>query len=455
MTIRIQNLLVIPPIFLILGLAVGLLADRAAQEEILWGLEEEAVAVAVTVAEMTGSGVLDRIVAGDTLAAARLRSELEAVARYGQTESIVIYSRVQGRAVMALHRDSTALAMEQPLWDRQLSSLSSQGVLGEVGDVGPYTQALAAAAPITAPGGGPEARGVALVVIRATRLSVLTAELRKNLAVMVLLVTLLGIAAALFLSMQIGRQVRELRSVGEQVAAGEYRAPVQVTGVKEVQDLSNTLGTMASILSDVFSRGRRALLVGDPFQLNRKIAAAYRDSREMDRPQPEGVEVGVSQIGETPPGCFYGWAESGGRIVFWVGEVSAGGPLDVAVSAATANRLIDRGLGRETPEQVSESVARLFDLTSLQFAVLSRPIDGPPECMVLQGTGEPVKKGDYSVIHSFQSEHMDPLVGSLSLFRDLSPAFASREIPLALPDERAGLLLLIRPSRPHAQEIPS
>lgn len=454
MTIRIQNLLVIPPIFLILGLAIGLLADRAAQEEILWGLEEESIALAVTVAEMTGSATLDRILAGDQAAAARLRSQLKAVAGYGRAESIVIYSRLQGSALMALHRDTLAVEMEQPLWDQYGRNLSSQSVLGAVGEWGPYRRALAAAAPITAPGGGPEARGVALVVIPAGRLSTLTAELRLNLMVMVLLVTGLGVAAALFLSMQIGRQVRELRSVGEQVAAGEYRAPVQVSGVKEVQDLSNTLGTMASILSDVFSRGRRALLVGDPFQLNRRIATAYRESREMERPQPGGVEVGVSYIGETPPGCFHGWAQKGDQIVFWVGEVSSGGPLDVAVAAATANRLIDRGIGRETPEDVSDSVSGLFELDSLQFATLDRP-DGEPVCTSLQGTGEPVRKGDYSVIHSFQAEHMDSLVGSLSLFRDLSPAFASREIPLALPDTLAGLLLLIRPSRPNAQEVRS
>ncbi|MDG2238817.1 MAG: hypothetical protein P8L30_01210 [Longimicrobiales bacterium] len=455
MTIRIQNLLVIPPIFLILGLAVGLLADTAVQEEIIWGLEEEAVAMAVTVAEMTGLTTLDRVVAGDAEATERLRSQLQGVARHGLAQSIVLYSRGQGRAVLALHRDSTATDMEQPLWDRQLSGISGQTVLGAVGDWGPYSESLAAAAPIQALGGEADGGGVALVVVGASRLTSLTAELRSRLMTMVLLLTSIGAAAALFLSRQVGRQVRELARVGAQVAAGRYESNVQVSGVTEVQDLSNTLGTMASILSDVFSRGRRALLIGDPFHLNRQTAAAYRDSREVQRPQPEGIQVEVSHIGEAPPGCFYGWGEVGDQVALWVGEMAGGRALDLAVEAATANRMIDRGLSYESPDEVSRSVSRLFDFNSLQFAIYSREATDEPQCLVLQGSGSLVQKGEYSVIHSFQSEHMDTLAGSLSLFRDLPLDQASREIPYALPDDLAGVLLLIRPSRPHDQEVSS
>lgn len=129
--------------------------------------------------------------------------------------------------------------------------------------------------------------------------------------------------------------------------------------------------------------------------------------------------------------------------------------MDLAVEAATANRMIGRGLSYESPDEVSRSVSRLFDFNSLQFAIYSREATDEPQCLVLQGSGSLVQKGEYSVIHSFQSEHMDTLAGSLSLFRDLPLDQASREIPYALPDDLAGVLLLIRPSRPHDQEVSS
>ena len=127
MTIRLQNLLVIPPIFLILGLAVGLLADRAAREEIVWGLEEESVALAVTVAEMTGGAVLDRILSGDSATAATVRRDLARIGRYGQAESIILYSRVQDGSVVALHRDTTAAALEPALWEEQRKAAQMLG----------------------------------------------------------------------------------------------------------------------------------------------------------------------------------------------------------------------------------------------------------------------------------------------------------------------------------------
>ena len=446
MTIRLQNLLVIPPIFLILGLAVGLLADRAAREEIVWGLEEESVALAVTVAEMTGGAVLDRILSGDSATAATVRRDLARIGRYGQAESIILYSRVQDGSVVALHRDTTAAALEQALWEEQVREVNSHRVLGEVAPWGPYPHTLAAAAPIYMDGAGTEPRGAVAVVIDATRMDTVTRELRRDFILLVILVTGLGVAAALFLSVSLGRQVRELREMGATVAAGEYRVPVQVSGVKEVQDLSNTLGTMASILSDVLTRGRRALLVGDPFQLAQGMATAYRAERLTPAPVPPGVDVGVSAIGRVPSGCFHGWTEVEGRTVFWAGVVAPGLSLDVAVEAAAVNRAMACAMKGGSPEEVAGSVSSLFHLDTFQVAWFEGPAEGSPEARVLVGTGAPVRKGDYCVIHSFQSDEMDSLAGSLSLFKDLPAEQASREIPLALPEDFAGVLLLIRPS---------
>lgn len=455
MTIRLQNLLIIPPIFLMLGLAVGFLADRAAREEILWGLQEESTAVAVTVAEMTGGDMVDRLTAGDSVAAHRLADDLDEVARHGQVESVMIYSRLKDGTVMAWHRDSTAVALEDGLWKKDVKQLRSQAVIGEPGAWGPYPEALVAAAPVYPSAGGAEPRGAVAVVIDASRLVSVTHDLRRDFIILVLLVTGIGIAAALFLSMSIGRQVRELGRLGATVASGEYRVQVQVSGVKEVQDLSNTLGTMASILSDVLSRGRRALLVGDPFQLGQGMPSAYREARIVDAPLPAGMEVGVSVIGKVSPGCFHGWTETAAHAVFWVGQVATGDTLDLVVAAATANRAMAQGLRKDAPDAVAAEVAELFELTSMQVAWFERPPRDGSEVRVVAGSGTPLRKGGYHVLHSFRSEEMDALSGSLSLFKDLSVEQAAREIPLSFPQSFSGVILLIRPSRPPSEEASS
>lgn len=444
MTIRTQNLLVIPPIFLILGLTVGFLADRAAREEILWGLEEEAVALAVTVAEMVGGTTLDRLAEGSETAVERVDGGLSRMSRHGQIESVVLYSHLRDGPVLAWHRDTTAAAMEEAFWDEPVRGVREHAVLGSVGPWGPYAEALVAAAPIYAAGGGADLRGAATVVIDATRLSTLTGRLRRNFILLVGLITGLGVAAALFLSARIGHQVTELRRVGATVAAGEYRAPVQVSGVKEVQDLSNTLGTMASILADVFSRGRRALLVGDPFLLAQGVASAYRDERQSDVGPPEGFDVGFSAIGDPAPGSLHGWADAGRWVVFWAGRVGEGEALDRSIQAAAVNRALQHGLQRGPPDAVTAEIMDLFRFGSLQAAWFCRDGSEPDEVRCLAGNGQPLRQDDTLVLHSFPAGRMDALTGSLSLFRDLPAARAARELPLALPQDSSGVVLLIR-----------
>ncbi len=455
MTIRLQNLLVIPPIFLLLGLAVGYLADRTAHGQILWGLDQESNALAVTVADMTGGSVLDRLAAGDSATERKVRTHLDELARHGQVASIILYSRATGAPVLSWDRDGTATSLERRLWATSLRGVRSDTVLGGVRPWGPYPAVMVAAAPIYAPHNAADRRGTVAVLVDASRMASITHRLRRDFGVLALAVTLLGVAAALFLSARIGRQVKELGRVGASVAAGEYKVPVQVSGVKEVQDLSNTLGTMASILSDVLARGRRALLVGDSFQLSQGMAGSYKEARLVDAPPPAGLDVGFSPIGKLPPGCFHGWTETPTHAVLWVGEIAGAEPLDLAVQAAAADRALRHGLRGGDPYDVARTVSQAFDFSALQVAWLTRPASGPAEARTVAGTGVPVRKGDYCVIHSFSSQETEALSGSLSLVKHLPAAEAAREMPLALPRTLSGAILLVRPAHPLPQGGPS
>jgi HAMP domain-containing protein len=452
MTIRLQNLLVIPPIFLILGLAVGVLADRAARDEILWGLEEESVALAVTVAAMVDGPVFEALVNGDAEEETRVRAALDRIGEYGQLESVILYSRPAGVPILSWNIDSAGVSLEPGLWEQYVGELEEQTVFAGVRAWGPYPEAFAAGALIGGSAAPGEAPGAVAVVIDASRWAVVIGALRRTFALLVLLVTSIGVVAALFLSLRIGRQVTELSRVGASVAAGDYGAAVEIAGVKEVRDLSNTLGTMASILADVLSRGRRALVVGDPFQVAQGMAVAYREARMASHKTPTGVDIGVSDVGKIPPGCFHGWTESDVGAVFWVGRVGPGNTLDMAVEAAAANRALRSRIREGVPDEAGACVRRLFDLTSLQLAWFGGAGAQGSQLSVAAGTGAPIESGDYTLIHSFHAEQMQTLFGSISLFKDLPAEEASAAIRNALPRSYSGTILLLRPSGPRIQE---
>lgn len=444
MTIRLQNLLVIPPIFFLLGLTVAILADRAAREEIRWGLEEEAEALAVTLAEMVGGADLDRLAGGDATTRARVLGGLDRVARHGQARSVVLYSRALDGPVLAWHRDSTAVALEREVWTSGLRDRRTHGVLAEPGPWGPYPEVLLAGAPIHAAAGGAGVRGAVAVAVDATRLFSTTAEVRRTFGILLLVVTGVGVAAALFLSGRIGRQVRQLRDMGATVAAGEYRAAVEVVGVKEVQDLSNTLGTMASILSDVLSRGRRTLLVGDAFKLSRGVGSTYRAERADAGPVPEGFEVGVGAVGEPSPGSFHGWTRTADHVVFWVGVVEAEEGLERAVLGAAANRALQGAFQKGAPEDVAREVVAPLELSVFQAVWFPLGQGDGPRAQSSKGSGSPVESHGRVVLHTFAAGQMDSIVGTLALFRDFSPRDAVREMPLGLPEDFSGVLLIVR-----------
>ena len=71
MKIQTQNLIAVPPLFIILAVATGGLAYWTAQVEIHWGIREESTSLAVTASELLGGTSIEGVAAGDEAALSR------------------------------------------------------------------------------------------------------------------------------------------------------------------------------------------------------------------------------------------------------------------------------------------------------------------------------------------------------------------------------------------------
>ena len=90
MKIQTQNLIAVPPLFIILAVATGGLAYWTAQVEIHWGIREESTSLAVTASELLGGTSIEGVAAGDEAALSDARSALERIVGFGQALRITL-----------------------------------------------------------------------------------------------------------------------------------------------------------------------------------------------------------------------------------------------------------------------------------------------------------------------------------------------------------------------------
>ncbi len=91
MKTRALGLVVIPPIFLFLGVSTSLVAVAAGVYELRWGLEEESSSLAITVAEFVPPGVFTSNSEAAEEEMRYLRRSLDRLLAFGQAVRITVY----------------------------------------------------------------------------------------------------------------------------------------------------------------------------------------------------------------------------------------------------------------------------------------------------------------------------------------------------------------------------
>ena len=471
MKIRTLGLIVIPPIFLFLGVSTSLVAVAAGVYELRWGLEEESSSLAITVAEFVPPGVFTSNSEAAEEEMRYLRRSLDRLLAFGQAVRITVYDsggtlvadlqgsggEETGPGEPVLGAEDSAL-LPPPPWispaKREVLLTEGRLVL-RINSRAIGRQYVTAYAPIL---DRDLLVGAVAAQVSGTRMTARAAELRTGLVGVGLVILGVGVLTTLILSEYIRRRLRGLARAAEAVSRGQSDTWVDIGGIREVAELSSTFNTMAGILRDYVERGRQALISAEGHSEADSTVSAYRLRRlssEMCR--IEGRSVLATTLGKEAASSLFGVAQAGGHGFAFLGKVAGPSTLSTAVRAGTAAHWLVGALEMGEPAQdVAGRASSLFGLSEL--SLLSWHGDSP-ESPVLHTLGtsdstsadEPSVQflragGRVAVLHSLDPGGVRALNSYLALFADGGNPSVSDRLRNALGSFSNGALIIVERS---------
>lgn len=443
MKIRTQNLLAIVPLFLGLAVLIGALFYVVQYRELLWGLDEEATSIAVATARHLESE-------------SWLEDETDVDWEDLMAESMKVLEWERARRIAILSPDLRVLfdsaedegdARPIGLSPTLHSRLSDRGFVGSSirqDERGRYMMGF---------GSIRDEEDIIAIVMVETDAEALTAHenrMRRDILFIVIGTVLIGFVLALTISRIISRRIVSLTRAASAVAAGRYDQPHEVGGVQEINDLSSTFNTMSSILSEVVSKTRRAVVEAEQFRTDDDLARAFTETfMPSEQRRVHGVDLSAMHVTSRSGGHFFGVWEKGDAVMAVVGEVSAGAGLSAPLTASACASMLQEHWKQKDLKAACAEWSRLFDLRAA--SVLSWPAgaaqlthgvwDTKKQSFVYQTTPWPAAP---VVVHTVSERVAHRIKLYVETFGHLAPAELTQEIALTLDKEQQGAVILAK-----------
>jgi len=471
MKIRTQSLLAIPPLFLFLWVSTSLVALAAGAREVRWGLELESSSMAITVAEFVPRGVFSSDEEEAERELSYLRRSLDRLMAFGQALRITVFdtggsllvdlpagSRIESNPADGVSDLTAPYSPQTPPW----TSLSERKELLQTGWL--------VKAPTPSGNGGAYVTayapildrdlmiGTVAVQIPAHRMSSRSAEFRTGFLGVGLFILGAGFLATLLLSEYLGGRLRALARAAAAVSRGNSEARVDIGGIREVGELSNTWNTMSSILGDFVERGRRALISdADSSETDTTIATYRKRTFPSVARRIGGRSVLATTLGEERGGSLFGVAQTPELGFAFLGRVPGPDTLTTALGAGTAARWLAGALEAGEPVQdLARTASELFGLSELSLlswrgdseeAPLltvgctgpASPVPEAPVCLCLTGDRA-------AVLHSLDPAGARALDAYLGFFASGSEGSISDRLRSALAGYSNGALVIVERS---------
>lgn len=325
MSVRRIFLMMIVPLFLLLAGVNGALLYTWEKTEAATGLENQALAAAVTVAAFAAGN--------DDLAAALADPSRDAALRKA-------VGKIEGLdAIYLVGADGRA------------ERIAGSGPERPPGRFDP--PAAAAALPVrlaadgrrVAPAVAPAADGRYVVaLIDAQPLAAQVTQVGLLVAALVTGAGLLGLVLAGLVARRITRELARDSAMIAAIRDGAAAADPQDLSIRETQDLAKAVRLMRVSVEARQARGRRELALRDR---RRGEAAAVRAWRDEAFPPADaeagGARVAVRMLGEAAPGAFYALCERGASGLVVLGECEGTTPARALAGALAARRYFEAG----------------------------------------------------------------------------------------------------------------
>jgi len=357
MTTRSIFLLLIVPLFLLLSGFNGALLYLWERDEATRGLENQALAAAVTTAAFAASS--------DDLARALgdpRRVEMIRLAAANITELDGLYIVSPGRApqrIAGLGAHASLANLSAPMVPTVRRETTAAG----------YRVATALA---------PAARGEYVVAqIDAEALFDQVEGLKRLTASGMAGAGLVGLLLAWLVASRIQREL--LLNSGMIEAIREGGPPVSVEGlaIRETLELAQAVRLMQTSVAGRMTRGDRELAARDRERDEAGAVADYRQSAFPPRSVTvAGRAVAIRTLGNPPAGSFFALCEREGRGFLVLGECAGDGPAEALARARSAQRYFENEAITGSTADAIKLGQRAFALTRVEWREWSAGDDG-------------------------------------------------------------------------------
>jgi len=365
MSIRRTFLILVAPLFLLLAGVNGALLYFWERAEAERGLDQQAIAAAVTTAAFADSrDDLGRVLA-DPLRAAGLRSAASHVAGLhglyivgpdGVATRIAGAGSAAGPGRFAAPRAPTALPIRTDPSGRQI---------------------VTAIAP--ASGGR-----FVIAQIDAAPLFAQLAELQRLVTGLVAAAGLIGLVLALMIARGI---VRELAGVSALIEALRTDAPASEADgfrLRETRDLALAVQLMRTSVSGRLARGRHELARRDRERDEAASVAAYRETAYPPlSTSAAGAAVAARMLGAAPAGSFYALCVAGDRAGLVLGECSGETPAAALARALLARSFFEGRLLDGDPEGRLAEGCKAFGIGRVEWLAWSETVPAVARSLAL------------------------------------------------------------------------
>ncbi len=444
MKIRTQNMLAFVPLFLGLAALIGALMYVVQYRELVWGLDEEATSIAVAAAHHMNPTAIRE--AADQADWGAVVADPLRLLHWGLAQRIALVtpnSEVLYDSARETDMAERPIALSSALLGR-LDAQPFAATPVQQDERGRYMMAFS---PIQ------DDEGVAAILMIETSADSLAeheARMFRTIRVMVIVSVLAGIVLAWFISRLISRRIVSLTRAAAAVSAGQYDQTHETGGVQEINDLSNTFNTMSSVLSEVISRARRAVVEAEQFRTDDDLARAFtRTFMAEEQRSMYGVTVAAGHVGPRADGHFFGLWEKGDDVMAAVGEIPAKNGLQGSLQASAAAAALYQCWRNGHAEDACAEWAALFKPQQADVLVWNAHSDA-----WLQGTWDPAQQ---TMIFKNVTWTQRPIVlatvpeqAALRIrlyaesFDDLAPHELAAELRLLLDRETMGALMVLK-----------
>jgi len=358
MSIRSIILFVSIPLLILLAAVNGALLYFQGKAEMLSGLNDRALAAAITGAEFLSAGEQPDAIARDPL---RQRA-IAAAARH--IDGLDGYYLIGGDA------KPIALVPSVTPWTIPAPTAATEPAILPITRAADGRHHVVALAPVS-PGRFVAARVDAEPVF--ARIDRLLHWIELGIA----LAAVVGLAAGWYVARRITRELDASARVIRALETGEVPGNGEALSIAEAEDLSAALRLIDANRHAARDRLERQLRYEDAARTPSNARAAWQQSHFAPiAATVAGCDIAVRLLGDAPPGCFFALCLSEGKAALVIGECEAATASDALAQAVAARGFFERQLFAEGADAALTLARAAYAITRIEH--LSWDEDGPP-----------------------------------------------------------------------------